>query len=635
MQANTFVTGNYYKNSSREIIILVTSRTKCFINYKELWISDLNNCYQDGKVKVRVNENNDEFVLIDGFSKYSSVDEYVKYVKEEYSAVHRNFIRVGKKFKYVDLKNDILQDVIFEDTNDHGRVLNFRAINKDGNKFDCHGSLFVVTEHNRDCLKPFNYLTVEGSDLPLPTNATVNNVKEEEIKETLEDSVLPLPTNATVNNVKEEEIKETLEDSDLPLPTNATVNNVKEEEIKETLEDSNLPLPTTLLSLVIQEQVQLKETKTMFKINVTELHSEIQKKLAVKLNGVLNTSGLIDIIQVDTNPNLLDWYELEIAIYGDIDTDSDRLHQCVSWDEVQEVKKKIIKEAVIITEKNTVADELHRLNLTFEDLKNPAKLGLAGLISVPFKDKDKKYHNKLNLPQECQGLPAFSTGNIRRSQTSTHSTNRMGDSVSHKTWVTEYEYVIGTYLYWSDTNIEGKILFPSESEILKKEIDHLANILLNNGVKTLAEAQELSAKREMRKAVLEKEQQEKISRLTPEPEWVEKEITSNGNVNRFWVGDDMVVSFNWNDKDGTVWEHCDDRTRGLSNRVRTSVSIGSDRDAVMARISFLQAEASKKFAEKRARKEAYEAYKKAQEAGSRPIKSFDKWLQTTQISSSR
>jgi GGDEF domain-containing protein len=121
----------------------------------------------------------------------------------------------------------------------------------------------------------------------------------------------------------------------------------------------------------------------------------------------------------------------------------------------------------------------------------------------------------------------------------------------------------------------------------------------------------------------------------PKPKWVEKEITSNGNVNRFWVGDDMVVSFNWNDEDGTVWEHCDDRTRGLSNRVRTSVSIGSDRDAVMARISFLQAEASKKFAEKRARKEAYEAYKKAQEAGSRPIKSFDKWLQTTQISSSR
>ena len=383
------------------------------------------------------------------------------------------------------------------------------------------------------------------------------------------------------------------------------------------------------------KQVQQKQETKMFKINVSELHLKVQKKLAKILNGVLNTSGGNNVITTSLDPEDLDWYKLEIAIYGSVDTDCDRLHQCVSWGEDDEVKKKIIKEAVIITEKNTVADELHRLNLTFEDLKNPAKLGLAGLISVPFKDKDKKYHNKLNLPQECQGLPAFSTGNIRRSQTSTHSTNRMGDSVSHKTWVTEYEYVIGTYLYWSDTNIEGKILFPSESEILKKEIDHLANILLNNGVKTLAEAQELSAKREMRKAVLEKEQQEKISRLIPEPEWVRKEITNNGDVDRFWVGDDMVVSFNWNDEDGTVWEHCDDRTRGLSNRVRTSVSIGSDRSAVMARISFFQEEASKKFAEKRAIEEAYEAYKKTQEAGSRPIKSFDKWLQTTQISSSR
>ena len=292
--ANTFVTGNYYKNECREIVILVTSRTKCFITYKELWISDPHNCYQEGKIKVRLTENNDEFVLIDGFSKYSSVDEYVKYVKEEYSAVHRNFIRVGKKFKYVDLKNDILQDVIFEDTNGNGTILNFRAINN-GNPIYCHGSLFVVTEHNRDCLKPFNYLTVEDSNLPLPTNATVNNVKEEEIKETLEDSNLPLPTNAIANNAKDlvlpltksltfKEVREyaenagyeveplggmfrliknnviktfpslktlqlfiteelvekkeiTLEDSDLPSPDNnaiATVNNL-EEEIKENM----------------------------------------------------------------------------------------------------------------------------------------------------------------------------------------------------------------------------------------------------------------------------------------------------------------------------------------------------------------------------------------------------------------
>jgi len=383
------------------------------------------------------------------------------------------------------------------------------------------------------------------------------------------------------------------------------------------------------------KQVQLKETKTMFKINVTELHSEIQKKLAVKLNGVLNTSGLIDIIQVDTNPEDLDWYELEIAIYGDIDTDSDRLHQCVSWDEDDEVKKKIIKEAVIITEKNTVADELHRLNLTFEDLKNPANLNLAGLIPVPFKDKDKSYHNKLNLPQECQGLPAFSTGNIRRSQTSTHSTNRMGDSVSHKTWVTEYEYVIGTYLYWSDTNIEGKILFPSESEILKKEIDHLANILLNNGVKTLAEARELSAKREARKAVLEKEQQEKLSRLTPMPDWFQKEVDSKGGVNRFWIGDDYIHSFWWNSQDGTAWQQCEDRTRGLAERTRESKSLGSNRDVVMSHINSLLAERKRVGELLAAQKEQYQEYKILQQKKGFPIKSFEKWLQTTQISSSR
>lgn len=382
----------------------------------------------------------------------------------------------------------------------------------------------------------------------------------------------------------------------------------------------------------LEEQVHLKETK-MFKINVTELHPEIQKKLANAVKGTLMSSDATIITSL--NPEDLDWNKLEIAIYGEIDTDSDRLHQCVSWvcDETSLVIKEAEAEAEtkVITTKNTVvttiADELHQLNLTFEDLKNPAKLGLAGLISVPFKDKDKKYHNKLNLPMECQGLPAFPTGNTRTVQGLTHSTNRMGDSVSHKIYVTEYEYTIDTYLYWSDTNIEGKILFPSEAEILKKEIDHLADILLNNGVKTLAEAQELSTKREMRKAVLEKEQQEKLSKLTPEPEWFRKEIY-NKSLNRFWIADDMVVSFNWNDEDGTVWEHCDDRTRGLSNRVKTSVSIGSDRDAVMTRISFLQAEASKKFAQKRARKEAYEAYKKAQEATKRPVKSFDKWLQT-------
>jgi len=377
----------------------------------------------------------------------------------------------------------------------------------------------------------------------------------------------------------------------------------------------------------IDAQLEQEETK-MFKIDVTELHSEIQKKLALKLNGVLNASGLKAVITTSLNPEDLDWYDLEIAIYGSVDIDCDRLHQCVSWGEDDEVKKKIIKEAVIITEKNTVADELHRLNLTFEDLKNPAKLGLAGLIPVPFKDKDKSYHNKLNLPQECQGLPAFSTGNARRSQTSTHSTNRMGDSVSHKTWVTEYEYVIGTYLYWSDTNIEGKILFPSESEILKKEVDHFADIILNNGVKTLAEARELSAKR------LAKIADEEAAKLAiPKPEWVEKEITSNGNVNRFWIGDDYIYSFWWNSQDGTVWQQCEDRTRG--ERTRESKSLGSNRDVVMNHINSLLAD-RKRVSEllaaqeeiKHQQEKLYQEYKALQKSKGGIVKPFEKWVQS-------
>jgi hypothetical protein len=204
-----FIAGRYYKNEHREVVILVKSRTRCFVNYEEHWITNGfdKNTYQEGKVKVR-NEDGNEYILIDGFSKYSSVDEYVKYVKEVnvkeeevkeeevkeeevnvkeyYSAVHRNFLQVGKKFRYVDLKNDVIQNVAFEDSNDHGRVLNFRAINKDGNPIYCHGSLFVVTEHNRDCLKPFTFSTVE------------------EIKETLEDSDLTLTTVAIAKDVKEE-----------------------------------------------------------------------------------------------------------------------------------------------------------------------------------------------------------------------------------------------------------------------------------------------------------------------------------------------------------------------------------------------------------------------------------------------
>ena len=379
-----------------------------------------------------------------------------------------------------------------------------------------------------------------------------------------------------------------------------------------------------------------KEEEKMFEINVQDLHPEVQEKLSKILNGSL----VDEIITTSVDPDAVSWKEIEISIYGSIDTDCDRLHQCISWGE--EATPRVIQKAKVIkkTENTiTITDELYQLNLTFEDLKNPAKLGLAGLIVVPFKDRDKEYHNKLNLPQECQGLPAFPTGNRRSVQTSSHSTNRMGDSVTHKKWVTEYEYLIGTYSYWSYTDIEGKILFPSDDEILKKEIKSLADTLLNNGVKTLAEAQELSAKREQRKAAIKKEEEEILKKSTPMPEWFQKEVDSKGSVNRFWIGDDYIYSFWWDTQDGTVWQQCEDRTRGLAERTRKSESLGSDRDEVMSHINGLLAERRRvselreqqeeiRQQQEKLHKEQYQEYRYAQKTKGGVVKSFEKWLQT-------
>jgi hypothetical protein len=66
----------------------------------------------------------------------------------------------------------------------------------------------------------------------------------------------------------------------------------------------------------------------------------------------------------------------------------------------------------------------------------------------------------------------------------------------------------------------------------------------------------------------------------------------------------------------------------MAGRVKTSSNLGSDRGVVMARINSLIEERSRKSAQERAKEEGYEAYKKVQQSNKRPIKSFEKWLQT-------
>jgi hypothetical protein len=367
------------------------------------------------------------------------------------------------------------------------------------------------------------------------------------------------------------------------------------------------------------KQVQQKqETKIMFKINVSELHPEIQKKLADELNGVLNTSGLKAVITTSLNPEDLDWYDLEVAIYGDIDSDSDRLHECVSWDKVQETltTDPLLKE---IQAGLTCLDDWHKYHHSAAPCAMFNQKSLEAAVDI--------YCH--NLPRKYWGETFVPTGKEKTKVTYDQSLGFSGESLvdtNHYT-VREYAHSDGATVWCSEKlnllqiNTEEQVLALMQKYVrdyCKREKITFADLVFK--------IESIRARWEQdRLAKIAAEEAAKLA--IPEPEWLRKEVY-NKSLNRFWVGDDMVVSFNWNDEDGTVWEHLDDRTHGLSNRIRTSVSIGFDRSAVMARISFFQEEASKKFAEKRAIEGAYEAYKKTQETASRPIKSFEKWLQT-------
>lgn len=63
----------------------------------------------------------------------------------------------------------------------------------------------------------------------------------------------------------------------------------------------------------------------MFRIDVGDLHISIQEELTRLINGKLEKG----VITTPLNPRTLNWNELEIAIYGDIDPDSDRLVESI------------------------------------------------------------------------------------------------------------------------------------------------------------------------------------------------------------------------------------------------------------------------------------------------------------------
>ena len=213
--ATKFTVGNYYENTSREVVILITARTKCFVSYKEFWISDLINngkSYTDGRVKVKLNEEGGEYILVDRFSEYKAANNYlieeVKEVikKEYYSSIHRNFLKVGQKFRYVDPKNDVFQDVVFENANSSA-VLNFIAVDENGNKFSCEGSLFVVTEYNQKCLKPFTNNVAIATEVVKEVKNLDEEVKSEELLLQSDNCDLPVIKDVAIATEEVKEVK--------------------------------------------------------------------------------------------------------------------------------------------------------------------------------------------------------------------------------------------------------------------------------------------------------------------------------------------------------------------------------------------------------------------------------------------
>jgi hypothetical protein len=360
------------------------------------------------------------------------------------------------------------------------------------------------------------------------------------------------------------------------------------------------------------------ETK-MFKINVSELHLKVQKKLADELNGVLNTSGLKAVITTSLNPEDLDWYDLEVAIYGDIDSDSDRLRECVSWDEVQETltTDPLLKE---IQAGLTCLDDWHKYHHSAAPCAMFNQKSLEAAVDI--------YCH--NLPRKYWGETFVPTGKEKTKVTYDQSLGFSGESLvdtNHYT-VREYAHSDGATVWCSEKlnllqiNTEEQVLALMQKYVrdyCKREKITFADLVFN--------IESIRARWEQdRLAKIAAEEAAKLA--IPMPDWFQKEVDSKGSVNRFWVGDDYIYSFWWDSQDGTAWQQCEDRTRGLAERTRESKSLGSNRDVVMNHINSLLAERKRVGELLAAQKEQYQEYKILQQKKGFPIKSFEKWLQT-------
>ncbi len=386
--------------------------------------------------------------------------------------------------------------------------------------------------------------------------------------------------------------------------------------------DYRTKLPPRWVDEVIQ--IDINEEEKMFKINAQDLHFTIQKKL----NKILGGSLVDGIIATGINPDELDWEETEIEIYGSIDFDCDRLSQCVSWGEEKQEQLEV-KDALLSDIKNgfNKLDDWHKYQT--RGAWGFFGSGLSSGISYYIHELDRKY---------C-GQVFKATGRDKEVATYDQMDGfGFADSVDKHVYTKyEYKHSDGTIIWVTENKKTYTI--PTEQEVVgriqvliyehckreKMTWELFVSDIENRKQKNAAfDAADLAARQAAIKAA---------ESAIPMPEWFQKEVYSKGSVNRFWIGDDYIYSFWWDTQDGTVWQQCEDRTRGLAERTRKSKSLGSDRDEIMNHINSLLAErrrASELLAQqeeiKQQQEKRYDEYRHDQKIKNGVVKPFEKWL---------
>lgn len=381
---------------------------------------------------------------------------------------------------------------------------------------------------------------------------------------------------------------------------------------------------------LIEIDAQLEqETKTMtalFDINVEDLHPEIQEKLNEILDGSLVNGSIATAIDPDT----VNWQEIEISIYGSIDTDCDRLHECISWGEQKRKQPQ---------EQDTLLSDIKNGFNKLEDWHKYQTCGAWGFFGTTISNGISYY--TLGLDRKYCGQIFKSTGKTKQVATYDQMDGfGFADSVTKNVYSKyEYKHSDGTII-WVATN-EKEYTIPTEQKI----VDRLQTLIYEHCKRDKLTWQDFLSIIERQKernaadlAAMEAAAKAAESAI-PMPEWFQKEVYSKGGINRFWIGDDYIYSFWWDTEDGTVWQQCEDRTRGLAERTRKSESLGSDRDEIMSHINGLLAERRRvselreqqeeiRQQQEKLHKEQYNEYRYNQKMKGGVVKSFEKWLQT-------